>query len=327
MTAAPPNLPLSEYTIELGDGRVLGVAEFGDPDGVPVLWFHATPGGCRQIPPDAPDAAAERGIRLIGMDRPGTGRSTPHMYHRLVEWADDVTDLADQLELDRFAVVGLSGGGPYVLACAHELPDRVIAAAVLGGIGPMRGPEQAPSHTRLLGPFAPILGLIAEPAGELVSMLVRPLVSVSSQVYDLFAKVAPLPDRPVLNRPEFKEAFLYDLSLAIPGGLRAPIHDLALFSRHWGFSLADIDVPVRFWHGDADIIVPVSHGHHQADLVPDSKLVVVPGGGHFSGYETVEEVFDELVGLWPQTAGTRSASKARGKGRTRSATRSATETR
>ncbi len=301
MTDTPPNKALRDATVEISDGRLIGMAEFGDPDGKPVFWFHATPGGRHQLPPDAPEEARKRGIRLIGIERPGTGRSSPHMYHRLVEWAADVSDVANALGIGQFAVVGLSGGGPYVLACAHELPDRIVAAAVLGGVGPVRGPEFAPGPSHMLRYFARILGAVAEPGGELFSKLLRSVVRYSEGAFELFTKIAPEPDKPVLARPEFRAAFLYDLTTSIEGGTAAAIHDMALLARHWGFALADISIPVRFWHGDVDGIVPVSHGYHQSALVPDSELVVVPGGGHFSGYETIEEVLDTILGLWPAT--------------------------
>ncbi|MEJ5255407.1 MAG: alpha/beta hydrolase [Acidimicrobiales bacterium] len=301
--ASPPNIPHLEQVVELADGRLLGYAEFGDPGGRPVLWFHGTPGASKQVPPEAPAVACERGVRLIGIERPGTGRSTPHQYARILDWAVDVRQVADRLGLDRFALVGLSGGGPYVLACAYLLPDRVVAGAVLGGIGPTVGPEAAPGYTRLLAPFGPLLSAVAGPAGLALSCLLRPLAAtVASPAFDLYARFGPSPDRPVLARADMKAAFLHDLTTAIPRGLRAPVYDLVLFARHWGFSLRDIRVPIRFWHGADDIIVPLSHGVHQAELVPDAELTVVPGGGHFSGYETVHEVLDTLLELWSREA-------------------------
>jgi pimeloyl-ACP methyl ester carboxylesterase len=241
---------------------------------------------------------------LIGIERPGTGLSSKHRHRRMLDWAVDVEGFLDVQDVDRFAVVGLSGGGPFVLACAAHLPSRMVAGAVLGGIGPTRGTEAAPGYTRVLPPFEPILSHLSGAAGEVVSFVLRPLTTtVSGPAFALYANViSPECDRPVLKRPDMKEAFLYDLTIAARTGVRAAINDLVLFGRDWGFRLSEIRVPIRFWHGDADMIVPLSHGVHQAGLVPDSGLTVVPGGGHFSGYETVEEVFHTLLGLWSQPA-------------------------
>ena len=110
--------PRLEGSYRLARGRRIGFAEWGRADGVPVLWFHGTPGGRHQIAPDARRLAADMGIRLISLERPGIGGSSRHLYENIAEWADDVGTIVDRLGIDRFACVGLSGGGPYVLACA-----------------------------------------------------------------------------------------------------------------------------------------------------------------------------------------------------------------
>ena len=287
--------PIREGTLALPDGRHLGWAEFGDPEGEPVLWFHGTPGGRRQLPPEAPAAAVERGVRFIGVDRPGTGLSTPHQYGRVADVVPDVVALMDRLDVDRFAVGGLSGGGPYALAVAHGLPDRVTVAEVLGGIGPVRGREASPGFPKLLVPLEPLLRLVASPLGELLTVGFRPLLPYADEAFDVYVRFGPSADRPALGRPDLKGVLIHDLINSVEGGLRAPMMDLVVFARDWGFSLQDIHVPVTFWHGDADGIVPFVHGSHQAGLVPAGRLVVCPEGGHFSGFELIELVLDDVA--------------------------------
>lgn len=294
-----PPKPHKESLVPLDGGRSLGYAEFGDPNGDPVLWFHGTPGARKQLPPDAPALAAERGIRLIGVERPGTGYSTNFTYDRIVDWAEDLEAFADGLGIRRFACVGLSGGGPYVLAACHAMSDRVVAGAVLGGIGPTRGPETAPGYTRLLPLLYPLLSAARRPLAELLSSGIKAIRSVASEGYDLYKNyISPPSDRAVLANPAMKAVFLYDLMTALEGGLRAPVSDVVLFGRHWGFSLRQIKVPVRFWHGDADRIVPLSHGEFQSALVPGAELVVCPGGGHFAGYILGRDVLDWISSVW-----------------------------
>jgi len=294
-----PPRPHKESLVPLDGGRALGYAEYGDPEGDPVLWFHGTPGARKQIPPDAPMLAAERGIRLIGVERPGTGYSTTYSYDRIIDWAEDLEAFVDGLGIRRFATVGLSGGGPYVLAACYAMPDRVVAGAVLGGIGPTRGPETAPGYTRLLPLAYPLLSAVRRPLAEILSTAVKGIRSVASQGYDFYKNyISPPSDRAVLADPAMKAVFLYDLMTALEGGLRAPVSDIVLFGRHWGFSLRDIRVPVRFWHGDADRIVPLSHGEFQAALVRGAELVVCPGGGHFAGYILGREVLDWISSVW-----------------------------
>lgn len=287
-----PPIPLHEGTVRLPDGRLLGHAEFGDPDGDVVLWFPGTPGARKQLPPATPEEASERHLRVICIERPGTGISTPYVYDSILDYAADVADFADVLGIERFGVAGLSGGGPYTLACAYAMPDRVVGAAVLGGLGPTRGPDACPGYTRLLAPFSGVLQLTRGPLAYLLNSAIPPVKLVSSGAFDLYAKVAPKCDRPLLADADFKAMFLQDIGDALDHGIRAPVMDLLLFSRDWGFSLGDIRVPVRFWHGDSDKIVPISHGVHQSELVPAAHLTVVPRGGHFSGFETVPVVLD-----------------------------------
>src|SRR5438477_3366335 len=104
--------PRLEGTFRLLDGRHLGFAEYGDAAGRVVFWFHGTPGARRQISPSARVAAEEFGIRLIAVERPGVGDSTPHLYPNIAAWADDILFIAEGIGAGRFACVGLSGGGP-----------------------------------------------------------------------------------------------------------------------------------------------------------------------------------------------------------------------
>lgn len=297
-----PPRPNIESVVILPGGRALGYAEFGDPAGDVVLWFHGTPGARKQIPPDINAVATERRYRVIGVERPGTGFSTPFTYDKVIDWAADVEAFADALGIDRFATVGLSGGGPFVLAACHGLGDRVTAGAVLGGVGPTRGAEVAPGYTRLLPLWNPILAAVRVPLGELLTHLIRPVRAFGSKGFDLYTHVAPKSDREIMRRPEMKAMFLFDLLEAAEGGVRAPVSDLVVFGRDWGFSLRDIDVPVRFWSGDADGIVPHSHGHFQAEHVPQADLVVTEGGGHFAGFILAPDVLDWISTVWPTRA-------------------------
>src|SRR5882757_9139902 len=133
--------PKLEGNVAVGDDRQLGFAEFGDPQGRAVFWLHGTPGARRQIPTEARVYAELTHIRLIGVDRPGIGSSTPFQYPNVLAFADDLRTIADVLGIDQMAVIGLSGGGPYTLACAAAMSDRIVLAGVLGGVAPSVGPD------------------------------------------------------------------------------------------------------------------------------------------------------------------------------------------
>ena len=283
-------------TAQVAEGRELGWAEFGHPDGDVVLWFHGTPGACFQVPPTIDEVALQRGFRVIAVERPGTGRSTNHRYHRIRDFAPDVEALVDALGVDRFAVVGLSGGGPYTLAVAHHLPDRVVVASLLGGMGPVRGPDAVFSYTRLMRFLAPPLEVLRTPLGGLLRGVIAVAEPVADPIFELYARLLGFADRPVLGHPQFKAMFLHDLLTA--RDLRSVAHDLALFARHWGFQLDEVTVPVVVWHGLADVIVPPSHGHHQATRLPKGELRVRAGQGHFAGFAEASDVLDRVRAVW-----------------------------
>ena len=264
-----------------------------------MLWLHGTPGARRQIPEPARIAADELGVRLIGVDRPGVGSSTPHLYDQIVDFAKDLQDLVDRLDIADFGLIGLSGGGPYVLAGAHEMPDRVRAAVVLGGVAPSVGPEAAHGGiVSLAARFQPALSALREPLSLGIATFVWLARPVADPALSLYARLSPAGDRRLLNRPEFKAMFLDDLLNGSRPGLRAPIYDAVLFGREWGFSVSEIKVPIEWWHGDADHIIPLAHGEHMVALLPDARMHIQPGESHLGGLGEAEAVLDSLLAAW-----------------------------
>jgi pimeloyl-ACP methyl ester carboxylesterase len=296
----PADPPRLEGTVLLPDGRYLGYAEYGAPRGSPVLWFHGTPGARRQLPPRARRLALAQNVRLIGLERPGAGDSTPHFYDKVLDWADDVEVALDHLGIDRYAAIGLSGGGPYVLACAAAHPDRILAGAVLGGVAPTTGPE-APDGglIRLAQRFQGPIHLFRSPMGTTLGAILQLLRPVMDGGVGYFTKILPEGDQVVFHEPEMKAMFLDDIVHGSTRGLHSVFFDILLFSRPWGFDLADIEVPIRFWQGDSDPIVPVEHAIRMAELVPDSSLEIRPDESHLGALAIADEVLEVLLDLWP----------------------------
>jgi pimeloyl-ACP methyl ester carboxylesterase len=291
--------PKLEGNVAVGDDRQIGFAEFGDPQGRAVFWLHGTPGARRQIPVEARVYAESRHIRLIGVDRPGIGSSTPFQYSNVLAFADDLTTIADVLGIDEMAVIGLSGGGPYALACAAAMPDRVVVAGVLGGVAPAKGLDAIGGGVMAIGsavaPLMPVIGLPLRLAAVGLVQLIRPL---GSPAVDLYARISPEADRQLLARPEFKAMFLDDLLNGSRKQLSAPFADVVVFARDWGFRLDEVKVPVRWWHGDKDHIVPFEHGQHVVSRLPDAELFHLPGESHLAGLGRAEEILGNLMDLW-----------------------------
>jgi pimeloyl-ACP methyl ester carboxylesterase len=291
--------PKLEGNVAVSADRQLGFAEFGDPQGRAIFWLHGTPGARRQIPAEARAFAALQKIRLIGVDRPGIGSSTAYQYPNVLAFAEDLSTIADTLGIENFAVVGLSGGGPYTLAAAAAMPDRVVAAGVLGGVAPYVGPDGIASGLMDLGStVAPVLVHAGAPIRLAAATLVKCLAPVGSTALEIYARVSPEGDRKLLARPEFKAMFLDDLFNGGRKQLSAPFYDIVDFVRDWGFRLDEVKVPVHWWHGDKDHIVPFAHGAHVVSRLPDAEMTVLPGESHLGGLGSAEEVLRTMLDIW-----------------------------
>lgn len=292
--------PRREGVAPVGGRRVLGFAEFGDPDGRLILWHHGTPGARRQIPIVARRAADRLGVRLVCVERPGAGESSDHRYRSFREWADDAAALVDHLGHDQFAVVGLSGGGPYALACAHGLGDRVTAVGLLGPVCPLTGPDGAPGMTVVgaIARVADVLDSLRTPIGVALWMAVQPVAPLAHPLYALYTGRVPAGDRRVFADPEMKAMLIDDLVAGSRRRFGAVVHDAALFGRPWGFDLSEVEAPVFWWHGDADNLVPLSHAEHVSRRLRTCVLSVRPEESHMSGFAVSDIVLETLVDAW-----------------------------
>jgi pimeloyl-ACP methyl ester carboxylesterase len=293
-----PPRPTLEGSVAVRGGRRLSFAEYGPRRGPAIVWMHGTPGARRQIPLGARAFAEEHGIRIVGVDRPGVGSSTPHLYDNVLDWTGDLELLADALGIDTLHVIGLSGGGPYALAAGAALPGRVLGVGVLGGVAPTRGVDAADGGAMQLAVrLAPLLGLTRVPVGLALTTAIRVVKPLAGPALDLYAALQPSGDKLLLSRPEFKAMFLDDLLNGSRFQTSAPLADLVLFTRDWGFELSEVKVPVRWWHGDADHIVPFRHGRHVVDRLPDATMSVIDGESHLGGLGIAEKVLSELMSL------------------------------
>jgi pimeloyl-ACP methyl ester carboxylesterase len=281
-------------TLTLKDGRVLTWDEHGDPDGPPILYFHGTPAS-RVMGTMVSEPAAEAKVRLIVPDRPGCGLSSFQPDRRMTDWPDDVAQLADHLGLERYAVVGGSGGGPYALACAHAADPRLVATAVLAGVGPLDTPE---ARGRLYDTNRGLFETAAQGVDALLPLL-QGLLSADSSSDEVraafMAGMSPDDQRYFAEHPTFIDDFAEMAIAAAENGLEGLAHDTWLVTQPWGFELADITVRVDFYNGDHDYNVPVQHAVDQAAATPLSTLTVFPASGHTVVGSRLADVLDQLA--------------------------------
>ncbi len=273
----------------LPDGRDLGWLELGDPAGMPVFAFHGTPGSRLQLAiDDAPVRAA--GLRLICPDRPGYGLSTFQPGRRLIDWPADVASLAVHLGIERFAVMGISGGGPHAAVCAALLGDRVDSAAIVSGVGPLADPRAVEGMMRTNQFFTALARRRSRVLHVAFALQVAALRRWPSRALDLMVKQLPPADVAVLSRPEVRELFRHDAVRSSRTAGAAAVQDFELFASDWGFALNAIDVPVHIWQGDADRNVPPHHARLLQEAIPGSVLHEFAGEGHLLAFDHFEDI-------------------------------------
>lgn len=296
-TPQPLNAPSPPAILRLQDGRRLAFVESGDPNGSPLFTFHGTPGS-RLDGWEHADLAA-LGIRQISTDRPGYGCSDPKPGRSLVDWADDVRQLADALSIGEFAVFGGSGGAPHALACAAALDDRVTAVTLLSPGGPyFEHPElavEADHFTRLIRRAAVDADLAWKDHLASTSMAAARLLADPEG--ELLARLAAMSpgERTVTER------FVIGHAEKVRDMLRQGAAGWAwdffiVVARPWGFAVEEINTPVKIWSGANDRVTAtaaqwlathlatvtyheISDGFHALDLSASDVLATVSADG------------------------------------------------
>jgi len=281
--------PKTDNRLRLRDGRILGYAEYGDPDGAPAFFFHGMPGS-RLAGAAGHEAAVRHGVRVISPDRPGYGLSTFQPKRTFLDWPGDVTQLADSLGIARFAVVGVSGGGPYVAACALQIAHRLTGAVMVSGVGPFDAPGATAGMSRenrmlfAASRRAPILVRV------MMAVTARGLKRRPDRAIDQMLKSLPKPDQAVLADPALRELFKQDALEAMRPGGRGAAYEANMYACPWGFRLQDITMPVTLWQGDADVNVPVTMGRYLAQAIPNCDARIFPGEGHLLIFTHMDEL-------------------------------------
>jgi pimeloyl-ACP methyl ester carboxylesterase len=277
----------TDRTILVRDGRRLGYAEWGEPGGRPLLYFHGWPGS-RVEGRLADEAARARNIRLIAIDRPGMGLSDFQPRRTLVDWPDDVVQLASALALDRFAVLGISGGGPYAAACAWKLSDRLTRAGIVSCLAPLDVPGATAGMSRQNRLAFQVVGRVSVLRRLLMARAGAAVRRHPGRVLE--SGVAAAVDKKYLDRPHVREVLVESLSEAYRSGSRGPAWEMGLYARPWGFRLEEIRTPVYLSHGEQDANAPVTMGRHLASVIPGCHATFHPGEGHLHFIDRLPEI-------------------------------------
>jgi pimeloyl-ACP methyl ester carboxylesterase len=277
----------------LPDGRDLGWLEFGDPNGAPVFAFHGTPGSRYQIVVDE-QPISDAGLRFICVDRPGYGLSSFQRGRRLVDWPKDVAHLATQIGIEKFAVLGHSGGGPHAVVCAALLGERVSAAAIVSGVGPLGAPNAFDSMKKSEQIQMKLSRRRSRIMHAACVTQMEAFRQWPSRALNMMTKQFAAADQAILARPDVRTAMELEATRLSRTAGRAVAQDLEIFTVDWGFDLGAITVPVHIWQGDEDRSVQPAHAHAMHEAIPHSVLHEIPGAGHFFIFDRLGEIALDL---------------------------------
>ena len=284
--------PIVDGDLKLADGRTLAYAQWGDPSGQPVLLCHGSPSS-RLFCPD-PAATAAAGVHLLTIDRPGYGRSDHQPGRAILDWPTDVKKLVETIGLARFAVVAHSSGGPYALACAAQMPDRVTRIALVSCVVPI---DEVPAAAADLDDSGRHLVELARRNPEEAAAGVAAAASWLAHEPDRFLTLPrPAPDAQLLQDPRVRAMFVAAVREAVRQGLSGYASDEVLERRPWGFRLADVEADVTVWHGDLDPYIPRPHVEAMAGRLRRARTEFYPDLAHGLIVQRWATVLDDVIG-------------------------------
>jgi pimeloyl-ACP methyl ester carboxylesterase len=262
-----------------------------------VLFFHGTPGNRHA---DYLNEWGETfGVQFIVPERPGFGSSDFQRGRTLLDWPADVVALLDALAIPQAGVMGVSGGGPYALACGYAIPDRVSRVICVSSVPPPDAPldGMSASNQRLLAEAVTRPGRIA--AKLALGYFIAPKFAAS--FIDKLPASMPEADKELRRRPDVRETFLVAMRTVRTRDARGAAYDFRAYAQPWGFDLAEVTVHVDLWQGDDDTSVPTGAARYVANRLPDCAFHVVPDAGHLLVFGHWREILSE-AGFVPAAA-------------------------
>ena len=290
----------TENLIQLPDGAVVAFEEYGDANGVPVIFCHGWPSS-RTMARLTDEPARELGIRIVSLDRPGIRGSSLQPNRKLSDWPCLLEQVVERLDLPEFRMLAISGGAPYAYATAVAMPERVRAIAIVGGAPPMAeimdGEGLLPLYRWMLALYRSRPGLLRR-----CFYLVRPFLSVRSPVRfrPFVLKMLRLRrcDADSLRNAAAFEAVFESQRLAWRASAEGVMADAEIYAQPWGFAIEDVRVPVRLWHGKEDRAFSVQLAEQMVKRLPNCKSRFVNDAGHYSlPIRHMREILEDLISV------------------------------
>ncbi len=277
-------------TIKLKDGRKLGYIDLGNKDAKPLFHFHGFPSSRLEATLLSEKDIDKLNVRLIGIDRPGMGLSDFKKNRTLLDWPDDVVELADALGIDKFTVEGISGGGPYAVACAYKIPERLHSCGIISGLAPRDLEIEKSIRLFAVIRIFPLLFKL------MMWFQARGTLDFEKAEKNMKKALKKMPeaDRVILNDPTTFSLFIKASAESFRQDSKGAYHEGKIYAKSWGFNLEDISPNLRvyIWHGEADVNVPVAMGRGMCEKIPKCICKFYPNEGHYS---TIFNYFEDIT--------------------------------
>jgi pimeloyl-ACP methyl ester carboxylesterase len=284
--------------VQLQNGGSVAVDEYGDHAGTPVFFCHGWPSS-RYMGVLTHDAARDLRVRIISPDRPGVNESAFQENRTLLDWPVLLRDLASQLGIKKFRVLGISGGAPYAYVSAWSMPEQVEAISVVSGVPPI---SELKAHDGLLKLYRWMLALYQNRPRllQICFHLARPFASrrIPIQLRPMFLKLLQPTDAAVLRDSRFFEACFESQRQAWRVSAEGVMADAEIYARPWGFALEEVQTPVRLWHGKTDRSFSYHLAEHIAKRLPNCRARFVEDAGHYSlPIRHMHEILADLIAV------------------------------
>jgi pimeloyl-ACP methyl ester carboxylesterase len=306
-----PETTVSWSSVRLRDGRRLSYCEAGPRRGLPVLYLHGAIGAPVESSIAFEAALHGLGVRWLAVHRPGFGGSDRKPGRSVLGFANDVRQLTDAVGYERFAVLGVSAGGPYALAVARELPERVVRVAACSSLSPLCPPHATPGSPLSLRVGLTLLARAPESCARLGDRILPLFARHPDLLGRAIALGASRADHVQLCAPAQRLAASESFLHAATGGVRGMVDDYSTYARPWDFLAQEVAAEVHLWHGVADRIVPIDHALALAASLPRCRAFLDPDEGHHFFRRRYGDILRYLSGRDPDTAGPEEALGAR----------------
>ncbi|EWY90132.1 hypothetical protein FOYG_07747 [Fusarium oxysporum NRRL 32931] len=292
-------------TFHLSDGRTLGFAEFGKQDGKPVFYFHGYPSSRLEAQP-IHEIAQRCGVRLIAIDRPGFGLSTFKPGYQILDWPTDVMEFAQAHQIPKFSVLGLSGGGPFALACAYALSKRAVTSVGLFATAPhwAAGTKHVEYYRRVFKVWAEYSPSTLRAALYMLYLSLRWIVlsgpvsrRLSKWLEAQHKKEEAESEAPKPKSLSLEELVEMVLDEPFRQGADGAVHEMNLLtSKNWGFDLEKVQYDnIQIWHGKKDVNAPIQMIRYMAERIRGCELHEFEDETHYTMYKHFEPALRELV--------------------------------